>query len=102
MAKNATSDDLVRELKQELRVRHTLTLSLRVQPKARRTELVERLADGSVKVRVSAPPVEGAANEAVCQLLCEVLNLSRQDIALLSGATARRKIVRINVPTSGV
>jgi uncharacterized protein len=65
---------------------------LRVSPGARRTELAGRYGDGW-KVRVSAAPERGRANEAVLDLLAEKLELPRLSLSIVSGHTAREKVV---------
>jgi len=65
---------------------------LRVSPRARRTELAGRYGDGW-KVRVSAAPERGRANDAVLDLLAEKLELPRRSLSILSGQTAREKVV---------
>ena len=69
-------------------------LSLRVQPRASRNEIVGTLG-GELKVKVTAPPVDSAANEAVLRLLAEKLGCPRHAVQLVRGATARRKQVHI-------
>jgi uncharacterized protein (TIGR00251 family) len=64
----------------------------RVSPGARRSELVGRHGDGW-KVRVAAPPEGGKANDAVLDLLAERLELPRRSLSIVSGHTAREKIV---------
>jgi uncharacterized protein len=65
---------------------------LRVSPGARRTELAGRHGDGW-KVRVSAPPERGRANDAVLDLLAEKLELPRRSLSIVSGHGAREKVV---------
>jgi uncharacterized protein YggU (UPF0235/DUF167 family) len=48
--------------------------------------------DGVLRVRVTAPPVDGAANEAVRSLLAKGLGITARDVDLVSGATARMKV----------
>ena len=70
-------------------------LRLRVSPGAARSDVVGR--HGEVwKVRVTAPPEGGAANEAVLRLLARRLALPRRDLELVSGHGARDKIVELN------
>jgi uncharacterized protein (TIGR00251 family) len=68
--------------------------TVRVQPRAARTE-VNGVHGTALKVRVSAPPVDGAANEAVIALLATVLNLPRAAVRIVSGLSSRSKIVEI-------
>jgi uncharacterized protein (TIGR00251 family) len=74
-----------------------LTLALHVQPGASRTEYVG-LHGGAHKVRLAAPPSEGRANEALARFLAEAFGVRERDIAIVSGTTARRKVVRITNP----
>src|SRR5262245_55520539 len=68
-------------------------LALRVQPGAKRTALVARLASGEWKVAVSAPPVDGRANDAVVDLLSRLLAVKRSQVTLVRGSSARSKVV---------
>jgi uncharacterized protein YggU (UPF0235/DUF167 family) len=56
---------------------------------------VERVADGELRVRVAAPPVDGAANEALVRLLARELDLPRSAIRIASGALTRRKVMAV-------
>lgn len=67
-------------------------LTVHVQPHAARTECAGLHGD-ALKVRVAAPPVEGAANEALCAYLAERFGLPRKAVVIRSGAGARRKRV---------
>jgi hypothetical protein len=64
----------------------------RVSPGARRSELVGRHGDGW-KVRVAAAPEGGRANEAVLDLLAAQLELPRRSLSIVSGRSAREKVV---------
>ena len=63
-----------------------------VVPRASKNEIAGRQGE-AVKVRLTAPPVEGAANEALIGLLSEVLGVRKSHIEILSGHSARNKIV---------
>jgi uncharacterized protein len=65
-------------------------LSVRAQPGARRTGIKGEQA-GALKLAVTAPPVDGRANQALIELLRELLGVKRSQVALLSGATSRDK-----------
>ena len=69
-------------------------LTVQVQPRACRNEIVVR-GGATVRVRVTAPPADGAANEAVRDLLAQALGRPRADVAILRGRAARTKLVRI-------
>ena len=72
----------------------TTRLRLRVSPGATRTELAGRHGDGW-KVRVSAAPERGRANEAVVGLLAERLGIPRASLSVVSGQTSRDKVVEL-------
>lgn len=68
-------------------------LEVRVTPGASRDEV--KIVDGAVLLRVTAPPADGAANDAVIALLAAALDRPKRDLTLLRGATARIKLVGI-------
>lgn len=70
------------------------SLRLRVVPGSNRPGIVGRHGDGW-KVRVSAAPEHGRANDAVLDLLARTLDLARRDVALTSGASSRDKVVTL-------
>jgi uncharacterized protein (TIGR00251 family) len=72
-----------------------VVLAIRVTPRARRDEIAEILADQTIKIRLTAPPVEGKANEALIQFLAKVFGVNKSKIEILAGATARDKLVSI-------
>jgi uncharacterized protein YggU (UPF0235/DUF167 family) len=72
-----------------------LTLALRVAPRGGADRIEGLVADAAgralLAVRVSAPPAEGAANDAVVRLIAGALGVAKRDVKLLSGAQARVK-----------
>ena len=72
-----------------------MTVSVKVIPRSARTELAGEMADGTLKVRVAAPPDKGQANEALCVFLARHYGVSRAAVSILSGHTAARKLVKI-------
>jgi uncharacterized protein (TIGR00251 family) len=69
-------------------------IRVRLQPRARRTELAgER--DGAVLARVTAPPVDGRANEALCRLIAEAAGVAAGRVEIVRGASSRDKVVRV-------
>lgn len=71
-----------------------VTLTVKAIPRARRNEIVGVEGD-ALKIRLQAPPVEGKANEALIAFLAETLGVRRAQIEIITGQTARRKIVRV-------
>jgi uncharacterized protein (TIGR00251 family) len=76
-------------------------LALRVQPGASRSALLARLASGEWKVAVSAPPVEGRANEAVMELVSELLGVKRRQVTLARGSSSRSKVLEVEGMSEG-
>ncbi len=67
---------------------------VRLQPRARRDEIVGERA-GALLVRVSAPPLEGRANDALCRLLAKAAGVAPGRASVVKGASARDKVVRL-------
>ena len=70
-------------------------LSVKLQPRASRNEIGEPLGD-ELRIKVTAPPVDSAANEALIRLLAEKLDCSRSQIELVRGQTSRHKTVKLH------
>ena len=73
-----------------------MALAVRVIPRARKNEVAGILEDGTVKIRLVAPPVEGKANQSLIKFLAEVLEVAPTQIELVAGATGRNKLVVIS------
>lgn len=70
-------------------------MSVRVQPRASKNEIAG-WQEGTLRVRLTAPPVEGAANQALVEFLAEALGVRRADIALVSGGKSRTKTIEVS------
>jgi uncharacterized protein (TIGR00251 family) len=69
-------------------------LRLRVQPRASREELAG-VAGDAIRIRLTAPPVDGTANEALVRFLAVLLQVPRSAVELVSGRTGRTKLVAV-------
>ncbi len=72
--------------------------AVRVAPRASRTAITGTMGEGAdtiVKIALAAPPVDGRANEALIAYLAEILDITRGDIVIASGAQSKNKRVRI-------
>ncbi|MGB9177658.1 MAG: DUF167 domain-containing protein [Pyrinomonadaceae bacterium] len=78
-----------------------LLFNVRVVPGASRSEVVGE-HDGAVRVRVAAPPVEGAANEELIRTLARAFDVPARDVEILSGHSSKTKRVRVEGATSFV
>ena len=70
-------------------------LSIRVIPRSPRTRVDGKRGD-AILIRLNAPPVDGAANEALIAFLSDVLGVPRRDISLVAGEKSRDKRVRVD------
>jgi uncharacterized protein (TIGR00251 family) len=77
------------------RKRCGVSFRVRVQPRASR-DAVGGEWEGALKVRLTAPPVDSRANEALCRLLAECLNVPAGAVRLLSGERSRTKRVKVD------
>lgn len=71
-------------------------LSVKVVPRASKSEIVGKMDDGALKVRVAAVPEKGKANEELCQIIARAYNVPLRKVEVIGGATSTRKTVRIN------
>ena len=72
----------------------TLTLTLHIQPGAKKTEVAGEHGD-ALKIRLAAPPVDGKANAALLEFIADKLGVAKSAVTLKSGQTSRRKVVVI-------
>jgi uncharacterized protein (TIGR00251 family) len=69
-------------------------VTVRLQPRAGRDEIVG-LRDGVLVVRVSAPPIDGRANEALCKLIARRARVAPSRVSVVRGERSRDKLVRV-------
>ena len=82
----------------ELRIREqdgAVTFEVRVAPRASRNRVIG-VQDGALKVALTAPPVDGAANEALRKLLAKALGVAKSDVEVIRGERARIKVLRVH------
>ncbi len=70
-------------------------LKVYLQPKSSKNEVVGRYRDG-IKVKVTAPPVEGKANEALIRFLAKELGVAPSDIEIVKGHHSREKMLKVS------
>ena len=68
---------------------------IKVIPRVRTGEVAERMADGALKIKVTAVPERGKANDEFCTLLAEHLNVLKRNIEVILGHTSQQKRVRV-------
>jgi len=71
-----------------------LILDIRVIPRASKTQIVG-MHDGALKVRIAAPPVDGAANAELVKVLAKAFGVSKSSVEIIFGETSKTKRIRI-------
>ena len=70
------------------------TFAVKVHPRARQNAITGQLGD-AIKLSLTAPPIEGRANEACIEFLANLLKLPRSSVTIASGHSSRRKVIRV-------
>jgi uncharacterized protein (TIGR00251 family) len=71
-----------------------MRIYIKVSPRSSKNEVV-KISDGEYKVRLTAPPVDGAANDALIKLLSQHFKVSKSEVVIVGGKTAKIKMVDI-------
>ena len=71
-----------------------VAFAVRVQPRARRNAIVGELGD-ALKIALTAPPVDGRANEACIEFFADLLDVPRASVTISSGQSSRNKVIRV-------
>jgi uncharacterized protein (TIGR00251 family) len=71
-----------------------VVFKVRVQPRSSKNQIAG-LFDDALKIRLTAPPVEGEANEACCAFLAKVLEVPRSQVKIAAGQSSRNKMVSV-------
>ena len=80
--------------------KHGAALTIRVTPRARKSELGGILEDGTIRIRIKEPPVEGKANRALVTFLSEMLGVRKNQIEIVAGQKGLDKIVAVEAMTA--
>lgn len=83
-------------LQQRIQDSKTAILRVKVTPKSPKTEIAGELSDGTLKVRVAAPPERGKANAELCAFLAREVGVPVSRVEVVSGHTASLKMVRVS------
>ncbi len=87
---------MTKDRKFELRGgRYGAAIAVRVTPRMAKNEIYEILDDGTVKIRLTAPPVDGKANQALLEFLSKVLQVNTSNLEIIAGLTGRDKLVTV-------
>jgi uncharacterized protein (TIGR00251 family) len=70
-------------------------ITVKVMPRSSKNQIIGIMEDGTVKIRLTAPPVEGQANNLLIRFLSDILNVPATNIEIVAGQTGRNKLVTI-------
>lgn len=70
-------------------------IAVKITPRAKKNAVVGVMDDGTIRIKLTAPPVEGAANRALIEYLAELFKVNKNNIEILAGLSSERKIVSI-------
>ena len=71
-----------------------MRINIKVHARSKRESITQQ-PDGSFKVEVKAPPVDGAANEAICDLVAKHFHVHKRDVSVVMGSTNNKKVIEI-------
>lgn len=77
-----------------------IEFSVRVIPRSSRSEIVGLYGEEAVKVRLTSPPVDGAANDELVKLFAKMLGVSRSAVEIVAGGTSKTKRLRVTGVTA--
>lgn len=80
-------------LKAKLAKKQSFELKVKIIPKSKKNEIVGFMADGKLKIKISAVPEKGKANQALVRFLSDTLEIAEKNIELSSGQTSPQKII---------
>jgi uncharacterized protein (TIGR00251 family) len=72
-----------------------VALAIRVTPRSSKNEIAEIQSDGTIKIRLTAPPVDGRANAGLIEFLSGVLEIPPSNLEIVAGSTGRDKLVSV-------
>jgi hypothetical protein len=75
-------------------------IAVKIHPRAKKNAITGELGD-ALKVSLTAPPVEGKANEACIEFFAKLLKVPRSSVTIASGASSRNKVIRVAGVTGG-
>lgn len=70
-------------------------IKIRVLPRSSKNEVIGEMADGTLKIKLTAPPVDGKANDALIKLLADYFDKPKHKIKIAAGATSKNKTIEI-------
>jgi len=73
-----------------------MQLQVKIQPNAKKNAIVGPLSDGTIKIKIASPPLDGRANKSLIEFLAKEYNVPKTQIAIIKGEKSKNKIIEIN------
>ena len=77
------------------KINNGVTIEVKVEPRSSRKQIIGTMDNEILKVKLTAPPVEGSANEQLIELIAEAVGVKRSQVSIVRGLSSKRKLVRI-------
>ena len=88
---------MLTDFKRQLNDKGEIYFKIKVIPGAAKTELKEKMADGTIKISVAAPPERGKANQELIKFLAKEFEVGKEQIIIISGKTEKVKLIKIKL-----
>jgi uncharacterized protein (TIGR00251 family) len=73
----------------------SITFAVKIHPRARKNAIIGEIGD-ALKLSLTAPPIDGRANEACINFFAKLLKVPRSSVTIASGQTSRQKVIRVS------
>ena len=77
------------------KINNGVTIEVKVEPRSSKKQIIGTMDNEILKVKLTAPPVEGSANEQLIELIAEAVGVKRSQVSIVRGLSSKRKLVRI-------
>jgi uncharacterized protein (TIGR00251 family) len=77
------------------RTKHGITLEVKVEPRSSRRCVAGVMDNHVIKIKLTAPPVEGSANEQLIEVIAEELGVKKSQVSVIRGHSSKRKVVEV-------
>ena len=77
------------------KIKGGVIIEVKVEPRSSRRQIIGAMDNGILKVKLTAPPVDGSANEQLIELISEVTGVKKSQVSIIRGLSSKRKLVKI-------
>ena len=77
------------------KINNGVTIEVKVEPRSSKKQIIGTMENEILKVKLTAPPVDGSANEQLIELISEAVGVKRSQVSIVRGLSSKRKLVKI-------